>query len=148
MHAMSRGISPWRPAKAMLQASAWRVGAPIAAPGIARLTLSGEPVTLPAELAMRIGFVLHELAVGAAARGTFGPEGGPVELRWTEPEAGMLTLVWHEAKGVAPVPAKAEAESARIVHAIPDAEVSRAVGTDGYSLTIRTKLPMEQGPAR
>ena len=66
--------------------------------GDARIEVSAEPVTLPAEAGQSLALVIHELATNAVKHGSLTSEAGRVRLGW-QVEGGVLTLRWSETNG-------------------------------------------------
>jgi two-component system CheB/CheR fusion protein len=67
-----------------------------------RVTLSGQPVALSADIATPLGLVLHELATNAIKYGALSNDNGHVEVSW-EIEKGnkgsRLKFIWQERDG-------------------------------------------------
>lgn len=63
-----------------------------------RLCLSGPPVELGSEQALRMALTLHELATNAAKYGALAVAGGLVRLEWHQ-EGEMLVFTWQEQGG-------------------------------------------------
>ena len=66
---------------------------------IARISLSGPDVFIPAQMSGSLALILNELATNAVAHGALG-RGGNIVLKWTrvaESGAARLLLEWHEA---------------------------------------------------
>ena len=86
----------WRPIDMRLLCErallAYRAHVPV------RLTLEGEALALPPELASLLALVLHELASNAAKYGALSGLSGHVQLRWSCP-AEVLTITWQETGG-------------------------------------------------
>ena len=64
--------------------------------------IGGPCVTLKAEAAQALGFVLHELATNAAKHGAFTKPGGRLSLRWwwlRNGSPGRLAIEWQELGG-------------------------------------------------
>ncbi len=57
--------------------------------------VEGEEVTLPAELAVPLGLVLHELVTNAVKYGAWRGDGGAVSVRWKR-DGDQLRLAWRE----------------------------------------------------
>jgi two-component sensor histidine kinase len=66
-----------------------------------RIDLDGEPVTVPAGVAVTLGMVVHELATNAAKHGALSAESGRVEISWgvQEGETPSLWMRWVESGG-------------------------------------------------
>ena len=73
--------------------------------GVGRIALGGPEVRLPAETAVPLGMVLHELATNAAKYGALSVAEGRLDIAWRlAPAEGapQLVLEWVEAGGPAP----------------------------------------------
>ena len=70
-----------------------------------RITASGPPVHLEAQLALHVALTLHELGTNAIKHGALSTAIGVVRIRWSVPDA-MLRLRWEE-RGVPVVDAPA-----------------------------------------
>jgi two-component sensor histidine kinase len=120
----------------------------VAADGI-RFTAEGEPVSLPANLAMQVGIALHELAAVAARRRTFGPDGGIATLHWSVAStagARTLTLDWRERHEAAAIVWGVTMDSSLIERVMPGATVTCVPGTEGYAVSIEVGLPTIRTP--
>lgn len=123
-------------------------------PELGRVTLSGPPVMLPADLAVPVGLALHELATNASKYGALSVPQGRVEVDWTiTPVDGggrLLTLHWRESGGP-PVstPTRRGFGSMLIERCIPNADVKRRFELAGLDCVM--KLPLREqtaeGPA-
>ncbi|WP_049732120.1 sensor histidine kinase [Rhizobium ecuadorense] len=63
-----------------------------------RIRLDGPDVVLPADIALPLSLVLHELATNATKYGSLGSEQGTVAIEWKHDD-GRVLLVWTEAGG-------------------------------------------------
>ncbi|MGV4796895.1 sensor histidine kinase [Rhizobium sp. F40D2] len=63
-----------------------------------RIHLDGPDVVLPADIALPLSLVLHELATNATKYGSLGSEQGTVAIAWKHDD-GRVRLVWTEAGG-------------------------------------------------
>ncbi|MDR9780777.1 sensor histidine kinase [Rhizobium redzepovicii] len=63
-----------------------------------RIRLDGPDVILPADIALPLSLVLHELATNATKYGSLGSEQGTVAIEWKQDD-GRVLLVWTEAGG-------------------------------------------------
>ena len=111
----------------------------------ARVRISGEPVTLPADLATPFGLILHELATNAAKHGALTLPSGTVSLSWTVDRAGdrrVLKINWRE-QGGPPVQQGATGGfgSMLIESGLPNATVRREFDRAGLMCTIELPLP-------
>lgn len=78
--------------------------APVAPEGDARLSVSGEPVTLSTEATEWIGLALHELTTNAVKYGSLSCTTGRLEISWRigrGPDGSVLELDWIESDGPA-----------------------------------------------
>jgi two-component sensor histidine kinase len=64
-----------------------------------QLALAGPDLELPADHALALGLVLHELAVNAARFGALSNETGVVSVAWTKTPERRLELSWKETGG-------------------------------------------------
>jgi two-component sensor histidine kinase len=67
--------------------------------GLGRITMDGPEVKLPAEAAVPLGMVLHELATNAAKYGALRVPEGRLAIAWTLSAEGRLALDWQESGG-------------------------------------------------
>ncbi|RFB88597.1 histidine kinase [Rhizobium leguminosarum bv. trifolii] len=63
-----------------------------------RIRLDGPDLVLPADIALPLSLVLHELATNATKYGSLGSEQGTVAIKWRHDD-GRVLLVWTEAGG-------------------------------------------------
>jgi two-component sensor histidine kinase len=68
--------------------------------GHVRFNLNGEPLFLPAKLAVSLALIFHELATNAAKYGAFSSSRGFLQVSWTRSE-DRLTVTWDETEGPA-----------------------------------------------
>src|SRR5712672_3251327 len=68
--------------------------------GHVRFTLNGEPLFLPAKLAVSLALISHELATNAGKYGAFSSARGLLQVSWTLSE-DRLNLTWDETEGPA-----------------------------------------------
>ena len=66
--------------------------------GHVRFTLNGEPLFLPAKLAVSLALVFHELATNASKYGAFSSPRGLLQVSWSVSE-DRLSIVWDETEG-------------------------------------------------
>jgi two-component system CheB/CheR fusion protein len=110
----------------------------------ARVQISGEPVTLPADLATPFGLILHELATNAAKHGSLSRPKGTIALTWTlnsGKNPRILKVLWRE-QGGPPVrqPKTNGFGSALIENGISSATVKREFDRAGLVCTIELPL--------
>jgi two-component sensor histidine kinase len=60
--------------------------------------LNGEPLFLPAKLAVSLALVFHELATNAAKYGAFASPNGMLQVSWTV-DKDVLNIIWDETEG-------------------------------------------------
>ena len=63
-----------------------------------RFTLNGEPLFLPAKLAVSLALMFHELATNAGKSGAFSSARGLLQVSWTRTE-DRLAITWDETEG-------------------------------------------------
>jgi PAS domain S-box-containing protein len=68
----------------------------------ARVRIDGPEVLLEPNTAQMIAVILHELATNAAKYGALSEAEGRIEVNWSHPGDGWLTLRWIETGGPAP----------------------------------------------
>src|SRR4051812_28302927 len=66
--------------------------------GHVRFTLDGEPLFLPAKLAVSLALMFHELATNAGKYGAFSSPRGLLQVSWSV-AGDRLTVVWDENEG-------------------------------------------------
>jgi two-component sensor histidine kinase len=66
--------------------------------GHVRFTLNGNPLFLPAKLAVSLALMFHELATNASKYGAFSAPRGLLQVSWSVSE-DRLTIVWDETEG-------------------------------------------------
>src|SRR3954469_2533274 len=66
--------------------------------GHVRFNLNGEPLFLPAKLAVSLALIFHELATNAGKYGAFSSPRGLLQVSWSV-AGDRLTLVWDETEG-------------------------------------------------
>jgi two-component sensor histidine kinase len=66
--------------------------------GHVRFTLDGEPLFLPAKLAVSLALIFHELATNAGKYGAFSASSGLLQVSWSI-SGDRLTVVWDENEG-------------------------------------------------
>jgi two-component sensor histidine kinase len=68
--------------------------------GHVRFTLNGEPLFLPAKLAVSLALIFHELATNASKYGAFSSTRGLLQVSWFA-AGDRLNVVWDETEGPA-----------------------------------------------
>jgi two-component sensor histidine kinase len=66
--------------------------------GHVRFTLNGEPLFLPAKLAVSFALIFHELATNAGKYGAFSAAHGLLQVSWSVSD-DRVTIVWDETEG-------------------------------------------------
>jgi two-component sensor histidine kinase len=66
--------------------------------GHVRFNLNGDPLFLPAKLAVSLALIFHELATNAGKYGAFSSARGLLQVSWTLSE-NRLNLTWDETEG-------------------------------------------------
>ncbi|MGJ5175308.1 sensor histidine kinase [Bradyrhizobium oligotrophicum] len=66
--------------------------------GHVRFELNGDPLFLPAKLAVSLALIFHELATNAGKYGAFASPRGFLQVSWTM-QGDRLRLTWDEAEG-------------------------------------------------
>jgi two-component sensor histidine kinase len=66
--------------------------------GHVRFTLNGDPLFLPAKLAVSLALVFHELATNAGKYGAFSSARGLLQVSWTRTD-DRLNVTWDETEG-------------------------------------------------
>lgn len=67
-------------------------------PGMQHIRLEGPDITLPAEAALPLSLVIHELATNATKYGSLGAEGGQVSIVWSA-DGSAVHVLWTERGG-------------------------------------------------
>jgi two-component sensor histidine kinase len=65
-----------------------------------RFNLNGEPLFLPAKLAVSLALMFHELATNAGKYGAFAAPRGFLQVSWTVSD-DRLNVIWDETEGPA-----------------------------------------------
>jgi two-component sensor histidine kinase len=68
--------------------------------GHVRFTLNGDPLFLPAKLAVSLALMFHEMATNAGKYGAFSSPRGLLQVSWSVSD-DRLTLAWDETEGPA-----------------------------------------------
>ena len=68
--------------------------------GHVRFTLNGDPLFLPAKLAVSLALIFHELATNAGKYGAFSSARGLLQVSWSVTD-GRLNIAWDETEGPA-----------------------------------------------
>lgn len=115
-----------------------------------RVRIDGPPVELPAPQALALGLITHELATNAAKHGAFRNGEGTVSVTWTEPDPGVVRLVWEESGAGPSEPGKAEGFGMQLIRrlAAGDLRGSHRVEhlADGVRIEIVFPIERATGP--
>jgi two-component sensor histidine kinase len=68
--------------------------------GHVRFTLNGDPLFLPAKLAVSLALIFHELATNAGKYGAFSSARGLLQVSWSVSD-DRLNIIWDETEGPA-----------------------------------------------
>ena len=66
--------------------------------GHVRFSLNGDPLFLPARLAVSLALIFHELATNAGKYGAFSAASGMLQVSWTVAD-NILNITWDETEG-------------------------------------------------
>ncbi|HKT17411.1 MAG TPA: chemotaxis protein CheB [Stellaceae bacterium] len=120
--------------------------APYVPDGSERLRIEGGSVTLPSDLAMPFGLVLHELATNAAKYGALSRPSGKLDIKWSVrpgSDQRVLEFTWQERDGPrVDAPTKTGLGTKLIEGAIPNAKVEREFPPEGFFC--RLTIPLEE----
>jgi len=114
-----------------------------------RADVRGDDVTLPADHALGLGLILHELTTNAHRYGAWSDDEGTVSIDWDikkEPVRG-LSLTWRERGGPAVSKPDEYGLGARLIERslakVLDSEVKLNFEPDGVTASIWMPLPVE-----
>ncbi|UJW87116.1 sensor histidine kinase [Devosia sp. SL43] len=114
-----------------------------------RAEVSGSDVMLPADHALGLGLILHELTTNAMRHGAWSDDKGTVSIRWdikTAPERG-LALNWREIGGPQVSPPQEHGLGTRLIERslakVLDSEVKLDFTPDGVVADVWLPLPTE-----
>jgi two-component sensor histidine kinase len=79
------------------------------------IRLSGTPQDVDRDSCVPAVLALHELATNAIKYGALSKPGGYVDLRWSEPADGLVTLAWEEKDGPDVAPPQRKGMGSRIL---------------------------------
>jgi two-component system CheB/CheR fusion protein len=136
-------IDPWKGAD--LEALAREQLGPYVDVQSERLVARGDPATLPPDLAVPLGLVLHELATNAVKHGAWSSPKGRVELEWSHSElAGKraLAVVWRELDGPRVRPPQQTGFGSRLIEkGLPNSSVRTQFLPTGLVCAMQITLP-------
>jgi two-component system, chemotaxis family, CheB/CheR fusion protein len=111
-----------------------------------RLAARGDPASLPPDLAVPLGLVLHELATNAVKYGAWSSPKGRVELDWTRGELSgkpALTVVWRELDGPRVLEPQQRGFGSRLIEkGLPNSRVRTEFLPAGLACTMEMTLPL------
>ena len=90
--------------------------------GHVRFNLNGDPLFLPAKLAVSLALIFHELATNAGKYGAFSSPRGLLQVSWTLSD-DRLNVTWDETEG----PRGGASRRGRVRHQVAE------IGADGRS---------------
>jgi len=109
-----------------------------------RLSVKGERVMLPADLATPFGLVLHELATNAAKHGSLSVPQGKISLSWSNERRNdqrVLKFTWQELDGPRVIqPDRSGFGSSLVDKGIPESVVTREYLPTGLVCTIELAM--------
>jgi two-component sensor histidine kinase len=111
--------------------------------GHVRFSLDGEPLFLPAKLAVSLALILHELATNAAKYGAFSSSRGLLQVSWTVSD-DRLNLTWDETEGPAVERVGAAGFGSRLLHSALlafDGKTELAFLKTGVHCTMQCRIP-------
>src|SRR3954447_1927299 len=112
-----------------------------------RFTLNGEPLFLPAKLAVSLALIFHELATNAGKYGAFSSPRGLLQVSWLL-AGDRLTIVWDENEGP-PVGEVGEAGfGTKLFNAALrpfDGSTEIAFLRSGLHCTLKCRIPRDEG---
>lgn len=115
-----------------------------------RAEVHGEDVTLPADHALGLGLILHELTTNAHRYGAWSSEVGTVDIDWAvtrRPTRG-LSLTWREKGGPKVRPPKEYGLGTRLIERslakVLDSDVRLSFDPEGVVARVWMPLPTEQ----
>lgn len=136
-------VDPWKGAD--VEALVREQLAAYAGPAAERLTARGDAMSLPADVAVPLGLVLHELATNAVKYGAWSSPKGRVELTWTRSERHgkpILTVTWRELDGpLVSKPQRTGFGSRLISKGLPHSRVRSEFLSEGVAYTIEIEVP-------
>jgi two-component sensor histidine kinase len=110
-----------------------------------RCAVAGEPTRLPANAAMPLGLVLHELATNAVKYGAWSRPGGTVTVRWAH-SGGPVVIEWIEHGDTLPLPTpEREGFGSLLMQSTArqlGGTISRTFGADG--VIVRFEFPLHK----
>ena len=110
-----------------------------------RIILKGEEVMLPAQTAVPLGMVIHELTTNAVKHGALSVFGATLRVEWMQ-EGGRLKFSWIEANvpGVKKAPTREGFGQQMLTRVLPhqlDARMQSEYAPDGLRLSFDLPLP-------
>jgi two-component sensor histidine kinase len=114
--------------------------------GHVRFTLNGEPLFLPAKLAVSLGLMFHELATNAGKYGAFSSPRGLLQVSWSVSD-DRLTVSWDETEGPAVgAPGEAGFGTKLLTSALRpfDGKTEIAYLKTGIHCTMQCRIPRDQ----
>lgn len=113
-----------------------------------RVSLEGEPVELPSQLAVMVALIFHELATNAAKYGALSTLEGRVAVSWAK-EGEKITIDWRESGGPpVPAPSRKGLGKRLLEHGLDQfhGRIESRFESTGFGCAITFTLPGEQPP--
>ena len=111
--------------------------------GHVRFTLDGEPLFLPAKLAVSLALIFHELATNAGKYGAFATTRGLLQVSWSISD-DRLTIVWDENEGPVVGPVGAPGFGTKLLNSALrpfDGKTETSFLKTGIHCTLQCKVP-------
>lgn len=115
--------------------------------GHVRFTLNGEPLFLPAKLAVSLALMFHELATNASKYGAFSSARGLLQVSWLV-AGDRLTIVWDETEGPPIEATGAAGFGTRLLNSALrpfDGSTEIAYLRSGVHCTLKCRIPRDSG---
>lgn len=113
--------------------------------GPSRVSLLGEPLMLPAKLAVTMALMFHELATNAAKYGAFSNGGGLLQVSWQR-TGDRLSITWDESLGGVVAKPMNEGFGTKLLNSALnafDGKVQVDYLTTGLHCAIACRIPVE-----
>jgi two-component sensor histidine kinase len=111
--------------------------------GHVRFTLNGDPLFLPAKLAVSLALIFHELATNAGKYGAFATTRGLLQVSWSISD-DRLTIVWDENEGPVVGPVGAPGFGTKLLNSALrpfDGKTETSFLKTGIHCTMQCKVP-------
>jgi two-component sensor histidine kinase len=111
--------------------------------GHVRFTLNGDPLYLPAKLAVSLALIFHELATNAGKYGAFSSARGLLQVSWSVSD-DRLTIAWDETEGPSVGPVGAAGFGTKLLNSALrafDGKTEIAFLKTGIHCTMQCRIP-------